>query len=121
MFWKWLDRLTSLTFLLLAVIISIKLTNNSLDNSQVNKILSEISRIEQNNTRVMSSNLSYLEGRINSYSSNQDSYQVGTSRRIDVLEQRMQNLEKKRVPQRIVNNNNSTAIVNNSDNGASVE
>lgn len=110
MFWKWLDRLTTMVFLLVAVIVSIKLTDSSFNDSQTGKIISEIARVEQSTSKVMSNNLMYLENRVNNLSGNQDSYQVSTSRRLDVLEARQQSLEnRKRDSNRIINNNSAIA------------
>lgn len=109
MFWKWLDRLTTMVFLLVAVIVSIKLTDSSFNDSQTNKIVREIARVEQSTTKVMSNNLMYLESRLNNLASNQDSYQISTSRRLDVLEVRQQSLEnRKRDNNRIINTNTNS-------------
>ena len=109
MFWKWLDRLTTMVFLLVAVIVSIKLTDSSFNDSQTNKIVSEVARIEQSTTKVISNNLMYLESRLNNLATNQDSYQVSTSRRLDVLEIRQQVLENKRKDSsRIINTNTNS-------------
>jgi hypothetical protein len=98
-----------MVFLLVAVIVSIKLTDSSFNDSQTNKIVSEVARIEQSTTKVMSNNLMYLEGRLNNLATNQDSYQISTSRRLDVLAARQQSLEnRKRDNTRIVNTNTNT-------------
>ena len=52
----------------------------------------------------------YLEDKINRLASNQDSYQVNTTRRLEVLEARQQSLEdRKRDNSRIINNNSAIA------------
>ena len=109
MFWKWLDRLTTMVFLLVAVIVSVKLTDSSFNDSQTNKIVREITRVEQSTTKVMSNNLMYLESRLNNLAGSQDSYQISTSRRLDVLEIRQQVLENKRKDNsRIINTNTNS-------------
>lgn len=60
---------------------------------------------------VESSNVSYLESRINRISEISDSYQSNMTRRVNVLEERMKALETKRTtPARVTNTN--TNIVN---------
>ena len=60
---------------------------------------------------VEASNVNYLEGRINRISEISDSYQSNTTRRVNVLEERMKALEARRDTSARVTNTN-TNIVN---------
>lgn len=60
---------------------------------------------------VEASNVNYLEGRINRISEISDSYQSNTTRRVNVLEERMKALEARRDASARVTNTN-TNIVN---------
>ena len=98
----------NLTFLLLAITIMTILLKNDSYRADVSSYETALSELRHNVNKVNQSNFIYLEGKINVVATNQDSYQNNTTRRVDVLEQRMKALEEKRVERRnnIVNNNN---------------
>lgn len=108
MFWKTLSLVVNLTFLLLAITIMTILLKNDSYRADVSSYETALSELRHNVNKVNQSNFIYLEGKINVVATNQDSYQNNTTRRVDVLEQRMKALEEKRVERRnnIVNNNN---------------
>ena len=108
MFWKTLNLVVNLTFLLLAITIMTILLKNDSYRADVSSYETALSELRHNVNKVNQSNFIYLEGKINVVATNQDSYQNNTTRRVDVLEQRMKALEEKRVERRnnIVNNNN---------------
>ena len=108
MFWKTLSLVVNLTFLLLAITIMTMLLKNDSYRADVSSYETALSELRHNVNKVNQSNFIYLEGKINVVATNQDSYQNNTTRRVDVLEQRMKALEEKRVERRnnIVNNNN---------------
>ena len=107
MFWKTLNLVVNLTFLLLAVTIMTILLRNDLQRGDFSNYESVLQSAKQEIHRVNQSNFIYLERKINAVASNQDSYQINTTRRVDVLEQRMKMLQEKRVERgsNIVNNN----------------
>ena len=108
MFWKTLSLVVNLTFLLLAITIMTILLKNDSYRADLSSYETALSELRYNVNKVNQSNFIYLEGKINVVATNQDSYQNNTTRRVDVLEQRMKALEEKRVERRnnIVNNNN---------------
>jgi cell shape-determining protein MreC len=109
LFWKTLNLVVNLTFLLLAVTIMTILLKNDSYRADVSSYEVALSELRQDVNKVNQSNFVYLEGKINAVATNQDSYQNNTTRRVDVLEQRMKTLEEKRLERRnnIVNNNNN--------------
>lgn len=115
MFWTVVDRVVNLTFLLLALIIITTLLNTTSDSTQSKNIDGKIELYREESKKVMMNNLLYLEGRLNRYSSQQDSYQNSTDQRVNILEAQIKLIQAdKKLNQRIVNNNvnNSSAVVN---------
>lgn len=113
LFWKTLNLVVNCTFLLLAITIMTILLKNDNYRTDFSNYETALQDLRQEVNRVNQSNFMYLEDKINRVASNQDSYQVNTTRRIEVLEVRQQNLEnRKRENSRIINNN--SAVVNGS-------
>lgn len=108
LFWKTLNLVVNLTFLLLAATIMATLLKNDSYREDMSRYEVALSELRQDVNKINQSNFTYLEGKINAVATNQDSYQNNTARRVDILEQRMKVLEEKRVERRnnIVNNNN---------------
>lgn len=112
MFWTVVDRVVNLTFLLLAIITITMLLNNTSDNTQSKNIDSKIELYKEQNMKVMSNNVSYMEGRINRQSEQQDSYQNSTDQRLSIIESQIKlMLSDKKSNQKIINNNNSNAVI----------
>lgn len=117
MFWKWLDRLTTLSFLLLAVVLTVKLSNDNISNGRVESYTLELQSLKSEIRKVQDSNLYYLEGRQNKLSETQDNYQTSTSNRLSILEDRVKVLEqenktlKQQSKNFITNTNNNLNIV----------
>jgi len=110
-FWKTLNLVVNLTFLLLAVTIMTILLRNDLQRGDFSNYESVLQSAKQEIHRVNQSNFIYLEEKSNRVASNQDSYQTNTARRLDVLEQRMESLEiRRREGGRTINTN--TNVVN---------
>ena len=113
-----LRNIVDLTFLLLAVLLitillrDMKVSDNN-NNTQLNI---EALRLEV--TKVMSTNIQYMEGRVNKLGETQDTYQVSTTHKVNLLEQKVEKLEKdNKNTNRIINTitNNNTNIVNSED------
>lgn len=108
MFWKTLNLVVNLTFLLLAATIMATLLKNGSYREDMSRYEVALSELRQDVNKINQSNFIYLEGKINAAATNQDSYQNNTTRRVDVLEERMQGLEiRKREASRIINNNSA--------------
>lgn len=115
MFWLYLDRLTSLTFLMLATILVSHLVINNVDIESDKNIFNEIQVIKAEIQKALNSNTVYTENRINTLAQRQDEYQVSTSARLNILETRVGLMEKEnkqlKMQSKIVNNNQSTATI----------
>lgn len=114
LFWKTLNLVVNCTFLLLAVTIMTILLKNDNYRADFSNYEIALQDLRQEVNKTNQSNFMYLEDKINRVAGNSDSYQVNTTRRIEVLEVRQQNLEnRKRENSRIINNN--SAVVNGSN------
>ena len=109
-FWKTLNLVVNLTFLLLAVTIMTILLRNDLQRGDFSNYESVLQSAKQEIHRVNQSNFIYLEGKTNAVASNQDSYQTNTAKRLDVLEQRIKNLEDKRGNNSRIFNTNTNVV-----------
>ena len=109
MFWKTLNLTVNCTFLLLAITIMTILLRNDNYRSDFSNYEVALHELRREVNKVNQSNFIYLEDKINRVAVNQDSYQVNTTRRLEVLEVRQQSLEnRKRDNSRIINNNTNT-------------
>ncbi len=112
MIWKILDRAGTLAYLLLSTILITILMTNSSENAGVNNYAQKLDVVKKDALNAISNNVNYFENRINKLSETQDSYQVSTDQRVYVLEQRVKDLQAdKKNNQRIINNNNSNAVI----------
>lgn len=117
MVWKILDRIATLTYILLSVILITILMNNSSENAGVNNFAQKLTMVQQEITKVITNNTDYLEQRLNKISERQDNYQVTIDQRIYVLELRMKELQAdKKQNQKIIQNN-----INNNLNNSSLQ
>ena len=116
MLWVILDRLVNFIFLLLAIVIIGTLLSNSNKDNKDEHFALEVTALRQDFRKVMDANLTYSDNRINKIAEIQDSYQVSTSRRLDIMDDRIKSLEKEnkalKQQQKIVNNNLNSVVVN---------
>lgn len=109
MFWKIIERTQTLAFLLLAVVLIA--AQYKKDNTT-----NEVSAARQDFRNVLQNTISYTEGRVNKLAEVQDDYQNSTSRRLYILEGRLDMVEKEnralKTQQKIFNTNTNTNIVN---------
>ncbi len=109
MFWKTLNLVVNLTFLLLAIMIMTILLKNDNYRADVSGYEVALSELRQDVNKVNQSNFLYLEEKSNRIAMNQDSYQINTTRRLDVLEERMKMLQNNnKSSSRIINTNTAT-------------
>ena len=112
MVWKALDRIATLAYLLLSTILITILMTNSSENAGVNNYAQKLEVFRQENLKVMSNNMNYFDTRVNKLAETQDSYQVSTTQRMDIVESQMKALMlDKKNNQRIINNNQSNAVI----------
>lgn len=113
MVWTIVDRVVSLTFLLLAITTLILLLNTAAASKESSNFSEKLELYKLESQKVMSNNINYIDGRLNKVSENQDSYQVSTDQRMYILEMQVkQILVDKKNNQKIVNNNINT-LTNN--------
>lgn len=114
MIWIVVDRVVSLTFLLLSITTLILLLNTASSTKEASNFGEKLDMYKQENMKVMSNNINYMDGRINKVSQNQDSYQVSSDQRMYVLEMQVKQLmlDKKSGSPKIINTN----IQNNTNN-----
>lgn len=112
MIWTVIDRIVSLTFLLLAITTLILLLNTTSATKEASNFSQKLELYKQESLKVMSNNMAYFDGRINKSSESQDSYQVSTDQRVYVLEKRMDKLEQQNKLAPKIINNNSNAVIN---------
>lgn len=100
-----LQNVVNFVFLLLAVTLLIILWGNTQDNVAANNLLEQIEMVRDENRRVIGNNTTFLEQKINSLAKVQNDYQYSTSRKITLLENKVEQLSKKEPKQRLINNN----------------
>lgn len=97
-----------LTLVLLIIMISIVMTNSKSSEDFGNFGL-KLDKYKQESSKVMSSNIEYMDKRVNGLAETQDRYQVTTDRRVYVLEQRIKELQlDKKSSQKVIQNNIQT-------------
>jgi|SRR5690606_5502906 len=114
-----LQNVVNFLFLLLATTLLIILWGSATDSTNSNNLLEQIEMVRDENRRVIVNNTTFLESKINNLAKTQDEYQYSTSRKIALLESKVELLVKKEPKQRLINNNslhNSLTI-----NGSEVE
>lgn len=110
-----LRNIVDLTFLLLAVLLITILLRDMKVSDNNNNVQLNIEALRLEVTKVMSTNINYVEGRVNKLGETQDTYQVSTTHKINLLERKVEKLEKdNKNTTRIINTitNNNTNIVN---------
>lgn len=112
MVWTIVDRVVSLTFLLLAITTLILLLNTAAATKESSNFSEKLELYKLESQKVMSNNINYIDGRLNKNSENQDSYQVGMDQRVYVLEQQVKLIQAdKKGGSKVINNNQSNAVI----------
>ena len=97
-----------LTLVLLIIMISIVITNSKSSEDFGNFGL-KLDKYKQESAKVMSSNIEYMDKRVNGLAETQDRYQVSTDQRVYVLEQRIKELQNtNKSSQKMIQNNIQT-------------
>jgi hypothetical protein len=100
-----------LTLVLLIIMISIVMTNSKSSEDFGNFGL-KLDKYKQESAKVMSSNIEYMDKRVNGLAETQDRYQVSTDQRVYILESQMKLMMlDRKTNQKIINNNNSNAVI----------
>ena len=108
-----LRTVVDLSFLALTVVLITTLLADRYDSSADAAISLEIQNLRKDVLDASMRNVIFLETKINRVAELSDSYQVNTTRRIDVLERRMDSLETRaKSNSRVINTNTNTTTVN---------
>ena len=112
-----LQNVVNFVFLLLAITLLIILWGSATDSTNSNNLLEQIEMVRDENRKVIGNNTTFLEQKINSLAKVQNDYQYSTSRKITLLENKVEQLSKKEPKQRLINNNNlhNSLTINGSD------
>lgn len=100
-----LQNVVNFVFLLLAITLLIILWGSATDSTNSNNLLEQIEMVRDENRKVIVNNTTFLESKINNLAKTQDEYQYSTSRKIALLESKVELLVKKEPKQRLINNN----------------
>ena len=112
-----LQNVVNFVFLLLAITLLIILWGSATDSTNTNNLLEQIEMVRDENRKVIGNNTVFLEQKINSLAKVQNDYQYSTSRKITLLENKVEQLSKKEPKQRLINNNNlhNSLTINGTD------
>ena len=115
--WPLLQNVVNFVFLLLALTLLIILWGNTQDNTTASNLLEQIEMVRDENRKVIGNNTIFLENKINTQSKIQNDYQFSTSRKIELLEKRIDQIAKGEPKQRLITNNNlhNSLTINGTD------
>lgn len=112
-----LQNVVNFVFLLLAITLLIILWGSTQENATASNLLEQIEMVRDENRKVIGNNTIFLENKINTQAKIQNDYQFSTSRKIELLEKRVDQIAKGEGKQRLINNNNlhNSLTINGSD------
>ena len=114
--WPLLQNVVNFVFLLLALTLLIILWGNTQDNTTASNLLEQIEMVRDENRKVIGNNTIFLENKINTQSKIQNDYQFSTSRKIELLEKRIDQIAKGEGKQRLITNNlHNSLTINGTD------
>ena len=115
--WPLLQNVVNFVFLLLALTLLIILWGNTQDNITASNLLEQIEMVRDENRKVIGNNTIFLENKINTQAKIQNDYQFSTSRKIELLERKVDQIAKGEPKQRLITNNNlhNSLTINGTD------
>ena len=115
--WPLLQNVVNFVFLLLALTLQIILWGNTQDNTTASNLLEQIEMVRDENRKVIGNNTIFLENKINTQAKIQNDYQFSTSRKIELLERKVDQIAKGEPKQRLITNNNlhNSLTINGTD------
>ena len=115
--WPLLQNVVNFVFLLLALTLLIILWGNTQDNTTASNLLEQIEMVRDENRKVIGNNTIFLENKINTQAKIQNDYQFSTSRKIELLEIKVDQIAKGEPKQRLITNNNlhNSLTINGTD------
>lgn len=115
MLWTILQNAVNCLFLVLCVVVLTIVLKQNASDVAANNVVEQIDLVREENRRVIGNNTTYLEGRVNELAKSQNDYQVSTSRKISLLEDKVGKLSAEGGRQRLINNNNNSLTINGTE------
>lgn len=114
MVWTILQNAVNCLFLVLCLVTLSIVVRQGEEDKSVNNAVDLIDLVREENRKVIANNTTYLENRINELGKSQNDYQISTSKKITLLESKIE--LKQNSKQLLVNNNtNNLTIVEKRD------
>ena len=117
MLWTILQNAVNCLFLVLCVVVLTIVLRQNASDVAANNVVEQIDLVREENRRVIGNNTTYLEGRVNELAKSQNDYQFSTSRKIELLERKVDQIAKGEPKQRLITNNNlhNSLTINGTD------
>ena len=115
MLWTILQNAVNCLFLVLCVVVLTIVLKQNASDVAANNVVEQIDLVREENRRVIGSNTTYLEGRVNELAKSQNDYQVSTSRKISLLEDKVGKLSAEGGRRRLINNNSNSLTINGTE------
>ena len=115
MLWTILQNAVNCLFLVLCVVVLTIVLRQNASDVAANNVVEQIDLVREENRRVIGNNTIYLERRVNELAKSQNDYQVSTSRKISLLEDKVGKLSVEGGRQRLINNNSNSLTINGTE------
>lgn len=117
MLWTILQNAVNCLFLVLCVVVLTIVLKQNASDVAANNVVEQIDLVREENRRVIGNNTIFLENKINTQAKIQDDYQFSTSRKIELLERKVDQIAKGEPKQRLITNNNlhNSLTINGTD------
>lgn len=115
MFWTVLHRAVDVAFLLLSITILVLMLNMTSDSATSGAFKAELKELKQEVKLTIDRSSTYLENKLNKLAETQDIYQASTSRRVEVLENKIKVLEKENKDLKVFKRDSTVLIQNNNN------
>jgi len=113
--WTILQNAVNCLFLVLCVVVLTIVLRQNASDVAANNVVEQIDLVREENRRVIGNNTIYLERRVNELAKSQNDYQVSTSRKISLLEDKVGKLSVEGGRQRLINNNSNSLTINGTE------
>ena len=115
MLWTILQNAVNCLFLVLCVVVLTIVLKQNASDVAANNVVEQIDLVREENRKVIGNNTTYLEGRVNELAKSQNDYQVSTSRKISLLEDKVGKLSAEGGRRRLINNNSNSLTINGTE------
>ena len=115
MLWTILQNAVNCLFLVLCIVVLTIVLKQNASDVAANNVVEQIDLVREENRRVIGNNTTYLEGRVNELAKSQNDYQVSTSRKISLLEDKVGKLSAEGGRRRLINNNSNSLTINGTE------